>query len=237
MKARFLTAAAAAAAVAALAIAAGAAPAQEAPRPAQRDWTANVVATPEGGIRIGNPEARVKVIEYLSFVCPHCAHFAEEGTPALLRDHVRTGRVSLEVRNYILNGTDVAATMLARCATPANYLRFGDRLLSTQSQWVGRVQAIPPAQRQEMMAMSVPDRLTRIAETGGLIETAARFGLPAAQARRCLADTAAFNRLGEIRQAAAALGVQGTPTFLINGAVQEVNDWPSIQQRIRQAGG
>ena len=236
MKARLLTAALAAAS-AALALPSAVAPAQKAQRPAPRDWPATIVAPPEGGFRMGNPEARVKVVEYLSFVCPHCAHFAEEANPALLRDHVRSGRVSLEYRNYILNGSDVAATMLARCATPANYVRFGEQLFATQSQWLGRIQAIPADQRQTLMGMSVPDRLTRLAETGGLIEMAGRFGIPAAQARRCLADTAAFNRLGEMRQSADALGIQGTPTFLINGAVQDVNDWPSLQQRIRQAGG
>ena len=32
-----------------------------------------VARTPEGGFRMGNPDAPVKLIEYLSLTCPHCA--------------------------------------------------------------------------------------------------------------------------------------------------------------------
>ena len=227
--------------VAVLAAAAIAAPAavvtaQSAPSAAQRDWTRTVATTPEGGFRIGNPNAPVKLVEYLSLTCPHCAHFARDSKPALLRDHVRGGRVSLELRNYVLNGSDAAATMLARCAGTAGYFPLSEAYLEAQPQWLGRIQAIPPEQRQELMTLSSADRLVRLAEIGGLLDIAARHGVSAAAGRRCLTDQAAFNRLGEMREAAAALGVGGTPTFFINSAVQRVNDWPSIERQIRQAG-
>ncbi len=79
--------------------------------------------TPEGGFRMGNPAASVKLIEYFSTTCPHCAHFAAEGTPVLVRNYVRTGRVSLEYRNYVLNGLDVAASFISRCAAPRGLFR------------------------------------------------------------------------------------------------------------------
>jgi protein-disulfide isomerase len=66
--------------------------------PAARDWTRTVSATPEGGYRVGNPAAAVKLVEYGSLTCNHCATFAKEGMPPLLSRHVRTGRVSYEFR-------------------------------------------------------------------------------------------------------------------------------------------
>ncbi|MEA3079375.1 MAG: hypothetical protein QOF05_783, partial [Sphingomonadales bacterium] len=52
--------------------------ASAAPRPAPKpkvDWARTVVATPEGGFRMGNPSAKVKLVEYGSLACPHCRHF------------------------------------------------------------------------------------------------------------------------------------------------------------------
>ena len=213
-----------------------AAPAQ--PRPAAaRDWTRTVAATPEGGFRMGNPAARVKIVEYLSLTCPHCADFAREGTPRLIANHVRTGRVSLEYRNFVLNPIDAAASLLARCSGPANVFRFAERLFATQPQWIGRAETATRTQGDQLNALPVADRLVRLAEASGLTAIAAEHGLPAARARTCLADQDGLEQLGEIYRAAEALGVNGTPTFLINGARVEVNTWPQIEALIRRAGG
>ncbi|HEX2762279.1 MAG TPA: thioredoxin domain-containing protein, partial [Allosphingosinicella sp.] len=66
----------------------GSAPADAAPvrrsAPVARDWTRTVVATPEGGFRMGNPAARVKLVEYGSLTCGHCAAFSRAGVGTLL---------------------------------------------------------------------------------------------------------------------------------------------------------
>ena len=76
----------------------------------RRDWTRTVVATPEGGFRMGNPNAPVKLVEYGSLTCRHCADFAP-GRDAAAGRHAMSasGKVSYEYRNFILNGLDVAA--------------------------------------------------------------------------------------------------------------------------------
>ncbi|MEO8619159.1 MAG: thioredoxin domain-containing protein, partial [Sphingomicrobium sp.] len=43
------------------------------------DWSKTVAATPEGGIVMGNPKAKVTLVEYGSLTCSHCKHFAEIG--------------------------------------------------------------------------------------------------------------------------------------------------------------
>ena len=123
----------------------------EAQRQAARvqDWTRVAVRTPEGGFRMGNPNAPVKVVEYLSLTCPHCAAFAHEGSAGLV-GYVRTGRVSIEYRNYILNGVDVSAALLVRCASPVNYFAMSHALLGSQQSWMGRVSGISQQQRQEI---------------------------------------------------------------------------------------
>jgi protein-disulfide isomerase len=225
------------AAVLLLPAAAATAQPNRAPAPAQRDWTANVVATPEGGFRMGNPDARVKVVEFLSLTCGHCAEFARNGVPNLVRNHVRSGRVSLEYRNFVLNPIDATASVLARCAGAAHFFPMVEQLYASQEQWVGRISGFLERERDQINALPMTQRLTRVAEQGGLTAIAAQHNVPAARARQCLADEAGLNQLAEMYQAAAALGVEGTPTFLINGTRVPANDWPSIERLIRQAGG
>src|SRR5258707_13809131 len=85
-------------------------------RPAAKpkaDWTSTVVATAKGGFRMGNPASKVKLIEYGSLACPHCRHFEETGYKPLVKQYVRTGRVSYEFRNLLLNGPDISVSLLA----------------------------------------------------------------------------------------------------------------------------
>jgi protein-disulfide isomerase len=225
------------AALGALAATAAIAPAQQAQRPAQRDWTRTVVQTPEGGFRMGNPEAPVKVVEYLSLTCPHCADFAQNGVPALVRDYVRTGRASLEYRNFVLNGVDVTASLLARCGGADHFFPIAGQFLATQAQWMSRIDGLTQAQRDQLTALPPNERLARLAELVGLTTIATRNGVTAAEARRCLTDEAGLGRLDQMARAASALGINGTPTFLINGARVEADDWAQLEPLIRRTAG
>jgi protein-disulfide isomerase len=220
----------------ALAVPAAAAPARRS-APAARDWSRTVAATPEGGFRMGNPAAPVKLVEYGSLTCPHCAAFAREGEPALVARYVRTGKVSYEFRNYILNGTDIAASLLARCSGARGFFPMAASLYATRSQWIDPIARLPQGQREAIAALTVGQRLVRLAEVGGLLRIAARFGVPPARGRQCLSDQAAFDRLGSMEQAGQALGVTGTPTFFLNGRMLDVNEWAAVEPLIRQAVG
>ena len=61
------------------------------------DWTKMVAATPEGGVLMGNPNADVKIIEFGSLTCPHCAEFAEKGSPILVQQLCEIGPRQLGV--------------------------------------------------------------------------------------------------------------------------------------------
>ena len=196
---------------------------------AQQDWSRTIVATAEGGFRIGNPDAPMKLVEYASLTCPHCAEFATQSKGSLIASHVRSGRVSFEFRNYILNGFDVTASLLARCAGPAGFFTLTERMLENQAGWYGRIQGISDAEKQRIMALPQDQAFVAVAEAGGLIEMAAQAGVAPEQGRTCLGDPAAIGQLEQMAAAAEALGVQGTPTFFLNGARLEVNTWPEIE--------
>jgi protein-disulfide isomerase len=227
---------AALAAVLALAAPAMTASAQRTPaRPAAQDWTRTMVRTPEGGFRVGNPAAPIKLIEYLSFACPHCAEFHAEGGANLLRDYVRPGRVSVEYRNILINAPDVPATVLARCLPPRAYFAMGHELLATQSGWEGRAQTLTPAQRGQLQGQQPAVMATRLSPMLGLDRVALRHGLAPAAQRACLANPANLNQLDRIsNEASSRFGVTGTPTFVINGRViTDTNVWSGIEPLLR----
>lgn len=233
MRGRALLAATAAAVLVALPASDGAA--QRAKAAAQRDWTQAVARTPEGGFRMGNPNAPVKVIEYLSFACPHCAEFHHESGTALLQNYVRPGRVSIEYRNILINAADIPATVLARCAGGRAYFNMGHELLGSQAQWVGAMRSLTEAQRAQLRDQPPTVMAQRLAPMLGLNRIAARFGLTPAAQRACLSDMANFNQLETISsQANSQYGVTGTPTFVINGRViNDTNVWSGIEPLLR----
>jgi protein-disulfide isomerase len=192
--------------------------------------------TEEGGFRMGNPGAKVKLVEYGSLTCPHCADFAAAAKAGLL-EHVKSGTVSFEYRNYVLNGIDVAATLIARCGGAEKFFPIADQLYATQEQWVSKISDLPEAEKDKVRALGEGERLVRLGEIGGMIAIAARHGVTPARAKQCLADPAGLQRLEALGEGGAALGVEGTPTFLINGQMVGVNDWPGIDALIRQSGG
>jgi protein-disulfide isomerase len=221
-------------AAAALAPTAAAAPAKKAS--ASIDWSKRVATTPEGGFVMGNPAAKVKLVEYGSLTCGHCANFST-AAKAPLAARVRTGKVSFEFRNYVLNGRDIAASMVARCGGTARFFPLTEAFFATQAQWIDKIGAVPPAQQQQIQALPEGQRLVRIAAIGGLTQAAAQAGLTPARTNACLSDPAALRRLIQMAEAAEAKGVNGTPTFFINGVQAPANDWRGIEALIIKAGG
>ena len=238
MRSVFILAAAAAASVGASAVADAqarkAAPAVK--TAAVRDWTQVVSVTPEGGFRMGNPNARVKLVEYGSLTCPTCAKFSTDAK-APLTSHLRTGKVSFEFRNYVLNSLDLTASLLARCSGPSRFFPFVEKLYATQPQWIGKVTGLSDAQKEEIQKLPSDQQIARVADYGGLTGLAAAAGVTPRQAKACLTDKAGVDRLVQMRQAGDAAGVHGTPSFFINGAAVDAHGWAELLPAIRKAGG
>ena len=134
--------------------AASTAPIKPIAAPNNGDWSEMVSETPEGGFVMGNPNAPVKLVEYGSMTCPHCAEFEEAGaTKPLIDKYVKTGQVSFEFRNYVRDPFDITATLIARCGGPSSFFGLTRGLFAEQKDWIGKIQAAPPEQQQALMGM------------------------------------------------------------------------------------
>jgi protein-disulfide isomerase len=201
------------------------------------DWARTVVATGAGGFRMGNPAAKVKLLEYGSLACPHCRHFEETGYKPLVQQYVRTGRVSYEFRNLLLNAPDISISLLAHCAGAANFFPMAEAVYAAQPEWLDKVTSIGDAQQAEIDKMSDRQRVVRFAEIGGFPQLAAPFGVTPARARQCLADPKGLQKLLAITKRGGDLGVNHTPTFFINGKVSDAATWEQLEPELKAALG
>jgi protein-disulfide isomerase len=206
--------------------------------PNNGDWTETVAQTPEGGFRMGNPDAPVKLVEYASITCPHCGEFAAQGVPTLRDVYVRSGQVSWEYRPYLLFPTDPGIFMLLRCQGPAPFFRLTEQLYADQPNWMARLQAVPQEQLQQLDGMPPATRAAALVRAGGLDQFFRQRGMPESRMNSCLADPQNLQQLSQITQRATSeQGVTGTPTFFINGTRQEAGNWAQLEPLLRTAVG
>jgi protein-disulfide isomerase len=198
-----------------------------------RDWTKTVTETADGGFRMGNPKAKIAIVEYGSLTCPHCRHFAQTGVRPLIAKYVRTGKASYEFRSLVLNGIDVAATLVARCGGASHFFPVAQQLYATQPAWVGKV---TDAESEKLNALPQDQMMLSVAKVTGIIPIAAAHGIPATKAETCLQDQAAAEQLQQAVQAASDKGVQGTPTFFVNDKLVAAYDWATLEPYLKDAG-
>jgi protein-disulfide isomerase len=150
---------------------------------------------------LGNPAAKVVVIEYASPTCPVCAHFMANMFPTIKRDYIDKGKIFWVYRTFLRGPDDGSAEKLARCMPKDKYMSFTDTLFQNQSRW------------DYEFGIPSPDGVH-----AALVQLAGEAGMSAADADRCLASTtdeAAINKVGD--DGVAKYQVAATPTFVING--------------------
>jgi len=204
------------------------------------DWTQVVKATPQGGFVMGNPNAPVKLIEYGSMTCPHCAEFDEAGVAPLMNNYVKSGQVSWEFRNYVRDPLDLAAALIARCNGAKGFFPLSRALYKDQSNWTGKIQAAPEAKLQQLQTLPPNRQFTELANMAGFQQWAAMRGVPAAKSNQCLADQNAVNQLVQMTSDAMTEHpkFQGTPSFVINGELAEnTASWKDLEPALRKALG
>lgn len=204
------------------------------PAPAGSTWADTAVVTPESGYLIGNPDAPIKVVEYGSLTCPACAAFAAEGFEELRNNYVNSGRVSFELRSFLIHGPpDLVLTRLAECGSPAAVIPLADQV------WANINTIVPNFQAANQNALNLPpeERFISYAESAGILDFFAARGVSRDQARTCLADTAAIDRLAKASQENAEKDkVNGTPTFFVNGRRVDTNNWAGLEPILQRAG-
>jgi protein-disulfide isomerase len=217
-----------------------AAPVAAVSAPAGKAWVDTVEKTPEGGYRMGNPNASVKLIEYGSRTCPHCAVFDAEGFPALKSGPIASGKLSYEFRDYPIHGSgDIPPILLGHCVAPDQFFPMLDQMMLSQQQLLGDgSKQIPEADQTKLATASPEEVALYFAQFYGYLDFVKQRGVPDAKARACLADKAKFTEIAKNTDAAnQQYKIQGTPTFIVNGdVVPNVADWKSLQPSLKAAG-
>lgn len=189
--------------------------------PAPSKWLSTVTVTAKGAHVLGNPTAPNRVVEYLSYTCSHCADFENNEAPAFKAQFVSSGKASLEIRNMVLNPVDLTAAMLARCGGKAKFFGNHRLLFATQPDWLAKTKNISAATQAKLKAQDYTGFMIGVYNEIGLGPIMQKRGITPVLAKACLADKAAFNTIVNMTDAGSALGVKGTPSFLVNDVLQD----------------
>lgn len=212
--------------IAALALLGAAPPA----KPAAPRWSATVSANEIGAYVVGKPDAKVRIVEYFSYTCSHCADFAKLAHVPLKTGYIDKGLVVLEYRNLVRDPVDMSAALLARCGGAAAFAGNHQAIFAAQKTWLGKVIKTPKAQMTSWYEGSIGQRARRVANDTGLDALMRARGYNAAQLDACMDSEVAQAELnGMTNIAINGDHVQGTPTFFINGRNAGVTQWPALK--------
>ena len=206
--------------------------------PAGKQWSDVITATADGGYRMGNPDAPLKLVEYGALSCSHCAAFSAEGFGKLRDDYVNSGRVSYELRFFLLNPLDVPAVLLATCAkTPETVIPMAEQFWAWQPTMFDNLKAAGQDVMQKVQALPANQRPVMLARVTGMNEFFAQRGIATDQGSQCLGDIARATELANATDKATKdFNVTGTPAFILNGRNQDVASWDGLEPLLQKAG-
>ena len=146
---------------------------------------------------LGDPNAKVKLVEYASLTCSHCGKFNNEVFPEFKKKYIDTGKVHYTFKEFLTPPNEVAAAgfLTARCAGKDKYFQVTDAIFHAQ---------------QEMF--------TTGDMRGILLRTAQSAGMTEEKFNACITDEAALKALNErVEKAVKVDKITATPSFVING--------------------
>ncbi|MFP5449085.1 MAG: DsbA family protein [Alphaproteobacteria bacterium] len=156
-------------------------------------------AAADSDMTMGDPNAPVKMVEYASLSCVHCATFNNEVFPELKEKYIDTGKVHYTFKEFLTPPAEVAAAgfLLARCAGEDKYFSVVDSIFHSQ---------------QEMFTTGdIRGTLLRIARSAGMTEE---------QFQTCISSEEGLRALNtRIEKTQRESRITSTPTFMINGKV------------------
>lgn len=147
----------------------------------------------------GNPNAKVKIIEFADLRCPYCDIFFKQTEPQIISDYVKTGKAVIYFRNFAFLGQpSVVAANSAECANEqGKFWEMYNYLYTNQ-----------PSESDT--SMFTTDKLTQVAGT---------LGMNTNQFQSCLSANKYDKNVSQDLADGQKAGVNGTPTFFINGTM------------------
>lgn len=151
--------------------------------------------TEEGDPALGSPDAPVTVVEYSDYQCPHCGNFARDTLPLVIKEYVMAGKVRYVHRDMaILGERSQWAAQAANCA--ADQGRF----------W----------EYHELLFQKRESETKDAFLRDNLKKYAADLGLDTKAFNQCLDQNKYSQEVIQETKAGRQLGIEGTPSFLIN---------------------
>lgn len=204
------------------------------------DWT-NVVNATSDGFMMGNPNAKVKLVEIGSLFCPVCKRFEDEGAPTLMSKYVKSGQVSWEFRPYLIHGAvDMAANLVARCAGLKTFFPLSQALYKDQETLLSKVEAAPQDKVAAIQNLPTNQIFVEMANLLGLQNWAAARGVPVAKSNQCLANQQMIDREVQVTSNVNSQypDFKGTPSFILNGKLlPETASWEKLEPQLKAAVG
>jgi protein-disulfide isomerase len=198
------------------------------------NWLATVAVTASGSHTLGNPAAPVKLVEYLSYTCPHCAHFQQDSEAPMKLAFIQPGKVQVEVRHFVRDPIDMTVAMLTNCGDPSRFFANHNLFLQSQERWLKLADTASPAQKARWTSGDHAARMRAIAGDFGFYAMMEARGYRRTDVDRCLADEGMARRIAEQTAKAGDDGVTGTPSFLINGVrLAGTHDWRTLSTQLQ----
>jgi protein-disulfide isomerase len=208
-------------------VAAGAAP----------KWASHVTRTSAGAYMLGNPAAKVKLVEYISYTCGHCAHFVRDATAPLKAGYVSGGRVSVEFRNAVRDQFDLVAALAARCGGAAKFHGNTEVILAAQPAWLGRAQQFAQSGGKQVEGKTPDQSMQIVARALGFDALLKPRGITPAMLNACIANKAEQKAVIDMtNQAFQTDKIHATPSFKVNGALLDnEHDWAGLEPKLKAA--
>lgn len=150
----------------------------------------------------GKADAPITVVEYASVACPICARMNKAAMPQFMAKYVDTGKVHYIYRPMMTGNAPVATAghLLAQCAGPDKAFKVVDQIMRSQ---------------EEMDRGGAPEQYVNAKPV--LLTIASQVGMSEADFTKCVTNSDGLNKLQEANDKAIKDGVDGTPTFFVNG--------------------
>lgn len=196
-------------------------------------WSSTVTTSPIGSFVVGNPAAKVRLVEYFSYTCSHCADFAKASSLPLKTGYIDRGLILVEYRNLVRDPVDMTAALLARCGGPKAFAGNHQAIFAAFPAFIAKVTKATDAQKTSWFEGSTGARARKIAADTGLAALMRARGYTQAQLDAALdSEVAQAELTGMTNIALGADRVQGTPSFFINGRGAEVTVWPALKSKL-----
>lgn len=160
---------------------------------------------------LGRADAPVTVVEYASFTCPHCSHWHVDVLPEFKARYIDTGKARLVYRDLPTGPVEASqlGALIVRCSAPDKAFDVIGLLM---------------AQREAAQLMRWP--------SGWFVNAIEVSGKSVQEVQTCVQGTEAASALQADVQAAIDAGVEGTPTFFVNGRRLENGDLATLSAAI-----